>query len=591
MANLVESEAVKVRLGDPEDRRWLWVAKALAAQLGIRGAERDQAVAAVRFVAPLSALGRLVGGESARFAVVVCVDAADCAAAVTEARRLVAGGESHLESVVVVLRAGGALDASVRYVLVASGCEVTQRLAGLAPEGSVEIVDRIEAAEPAPGEVAPGVVPDEGTAVALDLTLWVRMLAGQEESGDFWLAPANAASAVGPGDWVVGARPTGDGGAVAAVSVARVGSVARAGDLTAISFDRFRRLPADAPAPGVHLDTLPDDPHELVEVPAAALGTLIPGVGPEFLIQLPATLGALTAAAIARLLPAQYGDIAAQSVAALRAGRHVILRGTSGAGTTEVGLAVLRHARELGISPDVLVVPGRGPAGVHGAPTDGPPYADPFGYRPSTDYGQDLRARPTPTDVAVYGAARSGTWILVDDLRREGAPGLVAGFGAAVAEAYSDATRNGGVPPIAGAPGGNWRMVVTTSLSVADIADLIGDGLVGWFAILDLDQVPPSGEPDQSWDDFAPELGADGTLLVRRLELLNIPQLSASPGRMRGVVRLAVESLRVALQEGRSLSGREALLGALDVLVRPILTGTSGQGQPSWAEVDAAMSA
>ena len=125
----------------------------------------------------------------------------------------------------------------------------------------------------------------------------------------------------------------------------------------------------------------------------------------------------------------------------------------------------------------------------------------------------------------------------------------------------------------------------------ADIADLFGDGLVGWFAILDLDQVPPPGEPDQSWDDFAPELGADGTLLVRRLELLNIPQLSASPERMRGVVRLAVENRRVALQEGRSLSGREALLGALDVLVRPMLTGTSGRGQPSWAEVDAAMSA
>jgi hypothetical protein len=554
--------------------------------------ERDQAVAAVRFVTPLSTLGGLVGDESARFAVVVCLDAADCAAAVTEARRLVAGGGSRLESVVVVLRAGGALDASVRYVLVARGCEVTQRLAGLAPEGSVEIVDRIEAAETAPGEVLPGAVPDEGTAVALDVTLWVRMLAGQEEPGDFWLAPANVAAAVGPGDWVVGARPTGDGGAVAAVSVARVGSVAMAGDLTAISFDRFRRLPVDTPAAGVHLNAPPEGPHELVEVPAAALGTLIPGVTPEFLTQLPATLGALTAAAITRLLPARYGDVAAQCVAVLRAGRHVILRGASGAGTTEVGLAVLRHAIEVGISPDVLVVPGRGPAGEYGASADGPRYPpNPFDYPSSTGYAQDLGTRPTPANVAVYGAARSGTWILVDDLRREGVPGLVAGFGAAVAEAYSDAARHGGVPPIAGAPGGNWRMVVTTSLSVADIADLFGDGLVGWFAILDLDQVPPPGEPDQSWDDFAPELGADGTLLVRRLELLNIPQLSASPERMRGVVRLAVENRRVALQEGRSLSGREALLGALDVLVRPMLTGTSGRGQPSWAEVDAAMSA
>ncbi|WP_420312226.1 hypothetical protein ACOB87_34755 [Streptomyces sp. YS-B37] len=585
MLDLLTTEVGKVRLNDPQDRRWQWVSRALARQLGQRDWEVDQSFAAFAYTSRLS---RLPSG--ATYAIVVCLDESDCTDAGADLRAAVTDAGSQLLGGTVVLRtAGGPVSRVVRAVCVAAS-PYADGLITMAPKGAGEIVEK---AAPVTAPELASDAPDE-TVRTPDPTrfegrIWLRQAPVGDDCGqqDLWEAPVQVEEVLSPGDWVITAGRAAPAEDRQIVSVARVEAVVVLDRVAEVSFDRLWTVRSPFP---VVPSAAAESGGDLYEVSAEQVDRLLPGPGTAALTQLIPTARVLRAREIEALATGCGDDVARSCVATLRTGRHLIIRGGPGSGRTQLAVAALRHARTSGLCSKTVVVPGceKRNETEHSAAENFPP--NPFDYRPPpyrSASGSELTVSPTPDKPlhrALADARDAGAWTLVEYLRPEAVPCFAAGVASIGARHTAELLADAPPSEYDAPPFGPWRAVVTTSMESAEIARLLGEDLLQLFGVLDLDRsLPAAAKPDSLSPTW---FGEDLRTMASRLADLDLPTALTTPGRIHGIVVLGTEFVRVSAQDGVILDLRTAFVWAAQSLLRPSVMAMAA---PRWDEIESAL--
>ncbi|MCX3287306.1 hypothetical protein OR263_11380 [Streptomyces sp. NEAU-H22] len=568
MHDPVLTEVSKVRLADPEDRRWHWVSRALARHLGMSDWQLDQEFVAGRYTEGLEPLRR--GGK---YAVVVCLDESECTAAHAELLAAVADVDSSLLGGVVVLRAVD--DAMPTWV---SACSVpdspyADKLAGFAPQGRCAIVPKAEQAPPGPaGPVTPPTPPLVSSDVVQG-QVWVQWEHGGVPPGpvDFYEGPGGDTS-LSPGDWVVTVMAGDALTDPAAVAARRVGEVEGEASTATVVFDRVWVFPAPVAVPAAGGE---EAARGLCGLAPGGLESLLPPSGLAGLAQAAPSVRGLHARDIAAEANAHALMTASRCVAVLRAGRHLIIRGGAGRGRTTLALALLRQARARGLCSATRVIPGTEEA--HEAMWSSS--SSPFDYRPPGVAPFGATTATTALHQAIGEAYHSGAWCLVDLLGTTSVPRLAAGLSAVRVRQNTERIDHPSPWPDAVPERGPWRLVVTTSMSPAALAQALGDDLLYEFGVVDLDR-PPGGPPGDGMTDPSAPAWAE---LTRRLAALDAPAGLMTPGKLSAVAGLAAENIRTAAQADVMLVADHAFLLAAESLLLP---GALAAGEEVWRTIE-----
>ncbi|WP_415940086.1 hypothetical protein [Streptomyces sp. 039-1] len=568
MHDLVLTEVSKVRLADPEDRRWHWVSRALARRLGVSDWQLDQEFVAGRYTQGLEALRK--GGK---YAVVVCLDESECTAAHAELLAAVAAVDSSLLGGVVVLRAAGGPVSTLVSTCSVPDSPYSGKLASFAPPECYAIVPKTEQVHAGPGgPTAPPTLP----LISPDVVqgqVWVQWEHGGIPPGplDVWQAPGGDTS-LSPGDWVV-TVVSGDASTnPVAVAARRVGEVDGEAATANVAFDRVWVFPAPVAVPAALGE---EAARGLCGLASDGIESLLPPSGLAGLVQAAPSVRGLHARDIAAETTAYAPMTASRCVAVLRAGRHLIIRGGAGSGRTTLAVALLRQARARGLCSAIRVVAGTEEA--HEAMWSSS--NNPYDYRPPNVSPFGASRATTALHQAIGEAHHSGAWCLVDLLRTTSAPRLAAGLSAIRAHQYTERIDYPSLWSDALPERGPWRLVVTTSMSPATLAQALGDDLLYEFGVVDLDRPPVEPSGDGRTEPSAPAW----TELTRRLAALDAPAGLMSPGKLRAVAGLAAENVRTAAQAGVMLDADHAFLMAAESLLLP---GALAAGEEVWRTIE-----
>ncbi|MGW2961358.1 hypothetical protein ACWDGI_23210 [Streptomyces sp. NPDC001220] len=568
MHDLLLTEVSKVRLNDPEDRRWHWASRALARRLGMSDWQQDREFVAGRYTEGLEPLR-----NEGKYAVVVCLDESECAAAQAELLASVAAADSSLLGGVVILRAAGGPVSTLMSTCSVPDSPYAGELAGFAPQGCGAVVSKAEQAHPGPGgQVAPPPPP----LVPPDVVqgrVWVQWEPGGAPpvAVDLWQAPDGDAL-LSPGDWVV-TVVAGDASVnPAAVAARRVAEADGASATAAMVFDRVWVFPAPVAVPVALGEKAAGG---LCELAPGDVESVLPPSGLAGLAHSAPSVRELRARDVVAEATAHAPLTAFRCVAVLRAGRHLVIRGGAGSGRTTLAVALLRQARARGLCSAIKVVAGTEEA--HEAMWS--PSSSPFDYRPPDVSSFGTSTATTALHQAIGEAYHSGSWCLVDLLRTTSTPRLAAGISAVRARRYTE--RLDYPSPWSDAPPerGSWRLVVTTSMSAAALAQSLGDDLLDEFGVVDLDRAPVGPSGDGRTDPSAPALAE----LARRLAALDAPAGLMTPGKLRAVAELAAENIRTAAQAGVTLDADHAFLMAAESLLLPVALAA---GEEVWRTIE-----
>ncbi|MGW3092261.1 hypothetical protein ACWDCC_02315 [Streptomyces sp. NPDC001102] len=563
MHDLVLTEVSKVRLADPEDRRWHWVSRALARRLGVSDWQLDQ-----EFVAGRYSEGAEPLWKRGKYAVVVCVDERECSVAHADLLAAVAAADSSLLGGIVVLRAAGGPASTLVSACSVPDTPYTDMLTSFAPQGRGVVVPKAAQAQPDPVEPVGQSTPTRIRSDVVQGRVWIQW----EHGGvlpvpvDLWQAPADDAR-LSPGDWVVTVVAVDDSTNPAAVAARRVAEV----DETTVAFDRVWVFPMPVTVPAALGEEAALGPCELA---SAGIESVLPPSGLAGLMRAAPSMRGLQARDIAALTTAHTPVTASRCVAVLRAGRHLIIRGGAGSGRTTLAVALLRQARARGLCSAIRVVPGTEEA--HEAMWS--PSNNPFDYLPPDECRLGASTASTALHQAIGEAYQSGFWCLVDLLGDRSAPRLAAGLSAVRAHQHTERVDYAPLWSDALPERGPWRIVVTTSMSPAALMRSLGDDLMYEFGVVDLDGPLVELADDGTIDPSAPTWAE----MTRRLAALNGPAGLVSLGKLRAVAGLAGENIRTAAQADVMLDAVYAFLMAAESVLLPSALAV---GEDVWQKI------
>ena len=282
-------------------------------------------------------------------------------------------------------------------------------------------------------------------------------------------------------------------------------------------------------------------------------------------------------------------DLLLSLISALRAGKHVMLRGAPGTGKTALALAVAGAAARIGISGGPVLATGT---------------ADWTSVETVGTYRLNRQRELTFRPGHVLAAMQENRWLIIDELNRADIDKAVGQLftvlsGHAVTlpfevdepDADSEAHEEDGhvptyisiVPPAAQAPADTvpiriaetWRMIATLNNQDQDLLFEMSEALLRRFAIIDV--------PTPSHEQWAEILASRGRTGAEELDeaLLDLVTSSVFDQRPLGaaVVLDAASHLTRLLElreEGAVLSLTQCLESALDLYIRPHLRLPSG---------------
>ena len=564
---LVEREASKVRVDVPDDRRWHWVARALARDLASEHDERDETFTALMCPATPDAIASRLESVTAKVAALICRDRACLDIATPAVHEVLETIESQLEGVLVLLRDDGTATTSVMTALYVPGSRFAAALAALAGGDShCVMVERKPPAPPPQAEEEPSLEQDAQPAITGSMWAYGPAAGSWASGSDVLELPHALARDVQAGDWMlmVQADAHGEQWATDAVRVQR--KLQGRPTTTTVLFDRAWSFPEPVP---VNVPW-PASQRRLTELSERDFSNLLPEPGIPELQQTPATLRELRTSDVAALASMHDLKPVSRAVAALRAGSHVVLGGSAASQKRALGISLLRTAQQCGICSDVAVLAGGqqrtapAPSSADNSSSYPPPYSFDYEARSSDrrDHNSD-QEMPAGLDAAVTAASESGTWVLVEDLSAGSADALTAGIAAAHAALTQKAVLAQGTPVYEQGWAGTWRLIITTSLPHHEIRRLLGAEISAWFSIIGIEAEPVVTADATLLTRVSAEFGPDGEGLLRQLLRRDLPVAARTPDAILRILRLAAECRRTSIEDGIRVSDTEALAYAL----------------------------
>jgi hypothetical protein len=266
--------------------------------------------------------------------------------------------------------------------------------------------------------------------------------------------------------------------------------------------------------------------------------------------------------------------LVAQAVAALRAGKHVMLCGQPGTGKTEFGNALAAAAERLGICAGLI------PATATADWT-------------SSDTVGAYRLKP-PSDLVfqpgqLLQSIDEERWIVIDELNRADIDKAIGQFftvlsGQPVVLPYLEEAEDGRllptsiVPPGKVAPPGsrphrihqNWRVIATLNNRDRDLLFDMSEALIRRFAVIEVG--PPD---DQHWRLLLADRADTGSadLNAALLLITQFPGCPLGPAIVIDCAAFLKARMVVASEMEETLQVRELFSQAVDMYVRPHLVG------------------